>query len=349
MDDHIIRRVSATYDDAELFVLRMIREAVQEGLIDDEAHYRAQHAALKAMQRVMWRYLTQVEQGVYDDVIATLREATHYGHLEAARSIPGTVHVPSVGIEAIALETTTAVTSQHRQILRAAADIYQKIARQTIAGGLVAGAPVETVAQRMLSDLAARGVQTFIDSAGREWGMESYTRMVSRTGAQRAMNEGRRQTFIENGVKLVRASQHRTSHPWCVPYQGRILSLTGESGDVQVQDRVTGEMMTVHVTASLAEAEANGYHHPNCRHVDHAYIPGMPTPEPVEYDPQEYEDLQRQRQLERHLRRWRREKEVALTAARRRQATEKVRVWQAELKRHVDSREYLSRYYERER
>ena len=65
------------------------------------------------------------------------------------------------------------------------------------------------------------------------------------------------------GVRFVKASWHPASAPQCAPYQNQILSIDGEAGAVEVTNMVTGEPMTITVKATLRQAIAAGYHHPN--------------------------------------------------------------------------------------
>ncbi|MDU0479406.1 hypothetical protein QVA66_09160 [Staphylococcus chromogenes] len=68
-----------------------------------------------------------------------------------------------------------------------------------------------------------------------------------------------------------------------------------------------------------------------------------------EQDPAEYEALQRQRKIERHIRRWKLREAVALTDQEKRYARARVGMWQQEQRRHVSAHSFLSRRYDREK
>jgi hypothetical protein len=70
--------------------------------------------------------------------------------------------------------------------------------------------------------------------------------------------------------------------------------------------------------------------------------PDHPTPGTT------YEDTQRQREIERHIRRWKRVQAAAMNDVARRKAGAKVRAWQAAMREHVAAHEHLRRKPQRE-
>lgn len=341
------------YAEAETWMLRLLRDAVAKGQDGTTGFYEPRADALAVMLRQARRYLAQVEARGVPATVEALQAAVEEGAAQAAQSIPGETAMPTTSINALAAETAGAVASQHQTILRTLEDAYRDITRRTVTSGLVSGAPLDDLMQSALSEYAERGITSFVDRSGRRWGIDSYTRMSLRTGITRAGNEGRRQTFVANDIHIVQSTWHRGSHPWCAPYQGKIMSLDGTAGERTVEDPATGNTVTVDVVATLEEAQANGYQHVNCRHSVFAYIPGMPTtPAPDMPDEQveaEYEATQRQRAMERHVKRWKREQAVSLTPQRQKQSRAKVREWKAALRTHVNKHDHLSRDYTRER
>ncbi|MDT9688188.1 phage minor capsid protein [Streptomyces sp. P9(2023)] len=87
----------------------------------------------------------------------------------------------------------------------------------------------------------------------------------------------------------------------------------------------------------------------NCRHSLGAYLPGVTTRPPHHPTPgTTYEDTQRQREIERHIRRWKRVQAAAMNEDARRRAGTFVRKWQAEARAHVAAHEDLRRKPARE-
>lgn len=90
----------------------------------------------------------------------------------------------------------------------------------------------------------------------------------------------------------------------------------------------------------------------NCRHRDTAYTPGDPTPQVPMDTPAEnkrkYKASQKQRYMERQLRRWKRREAVALSPLDRDTARAKTTEWNRRIREHVDAHEHLSRWSHRE-
>lgn len=269
-----------------------------------------------------------------------------------AQGTPQGLMVPAVNTRAVQVtvaESVEAITSTHAAILRTVDDIFREVNRTATIRQVITGENRTRRLQNILNEYADRGITCFRDRAGRQWGIDTYAEMALRTGVNRAQNQGRIAGYRANGVRFIRTSSHRGCAPQCLPYQGRILAVDGDAGDSIVTDMVNGGTVTVHAVATLEEALAHGYHHPNCRHTDSPYIPGMPTPELVESDQRDYEVAQKQRYLERGVRHWKRREAAAITPLEKRMAGDKVRIWQARTKQHVRQYGWLTRRYDRER
>jgi hypothetical protein len=74
-----------------------------------------------------------------------------------------------------------------------------------------------------------------------------------------ARNRGLLNRVLENGFDLVQVSSHLTSCNQCAPWEGQILSMTGETAGYP----------------TVAEAEAGGLFHPNCRHAINTINPSL--------------------------------------------------------------------------
>ena len=74
----------------------------------------------------------------------------------------------------------------------------------------------------------------------------------------------------------------------------------------------------------------------NCRHTLDLYVPGITRPrEKASYEPEAYEALQKQRYMERGVRRWKRREAVAITPEEQRLTKAKRKEWQAGLRGHI--------------
>jgi hypothetical protein len=191
-------------------------------------------------------------------------------------------------------------------------------------------------AQRVLDELATRGVTGYRDSAGRNWSLESYVEMAVRTGAGHAAVQGHVDALQASGMDLIIVSDAPRECPLCRPWERKVLSISGRVGAIIEPSELTGNPVVVNVAGSLEEARAAGFQHPNCRHSISAYLPGVTIKGTPGQDAVAYEAGQRQREMERKIREWKRRQAVALDDAAARRAGQKVRDWQAALREHVD-------------
>ncbi|MFF3325812.1 phage minor capsid protein [Streptomyces sp. NPDC002889] len=131
-----------------------------------------------------------------------------------------------------------------------------------------------------------------------------------------------------------------------------MLALDGPGGTRTLEvEHATYDDRTVrvNVAGSLDDARRAGLQHPNCRHSTSAYLPGI-TRAPVEHskDPASYEATQRQRGLERAIRKWKNRAAVATTPEAKRAVEARVRQWQGRMREHLAQHPELIRRRERE-
>ena len=252
----------------------------------------------------------------------------------ARRAVEQATAVLAEGMERAAYETAVRTAGRYEAIVR-------EVARAQFAGE----ANALQVQQRALNEWARKGLPAFTDKAGRTWSNQAYSEMLTRTVTQRAYRDAAHATLVAEGYDLVIVSSHRNPAPMCQPYERKVLSLSGRSrGIVQIPSALTGEMVNVEVTASMAEAESQGYHHPSCRHVESAFVPDVTRPGGTEPNPEGYEATQQQRYYERKIREWKRRAAVA-EGEQADYATAKVREWQAKTREHVRVHGLDRRYY----
>ncbi|MEV6667556.1 phage minor capsid protein [Streptomyces nigra] len=107
-------------------------------------------------------------------------------------------------------------------------------------------------------------------------------------------------------------------------------------------------MVAVDVAGSLDEARRAGLQHPNCRHSVSAYTPGITRVDTAESDPEGYEAGQRQRAIERNIRKWKNREAAATTPEAQRAARAKVRQHQTAMREHLAAHPDLRRNPKRE-
>jgi hypothetical protein len=129
-------------------------------------------------------------------------------------------------------------------------DLYRTLALENVRGSVVGYESWQRVARQYREQLADRGITGFKDAKGRNWNLRSYAEMVSRTTTMEAHLEGTKNRLLEHGYDLVVISSHYNPCDKCKPWEGKVLSLTGQTEGYPTLD----------------EAKAAGLFHPNCRH-----------------------------------------------------------------------------------
>jgi hypothetical protein len=252
----------------------------------------------------------------------------------------------------LAAEAIQLVTATHRGILRGVEDGYRQVIAESAATPLLGVATRRQATQAAMSRFADRGLRTFVDRAGRSWQMTSYAEMATRTAVGRAAVEAHGDRLRAAGLSLVIVSNAPHECPVCRPWEGEVLALDGPGGarTVEAGHAVEdGRAVTVRIAGSVEEARLAGFQHPNCRHSLSAFLPGVTTP-PVEHstDPDGYDATQRQREIERGIRRWKQRAAASVTPEGRRAAEARVRDWQARMRDHLAEHPELIRRRERE-
>ncbi|WP_405679295.1 phage minor capsid protein [Streptomyces sp. NBC_00048] len=255
-------------------------------------------------------------------------------------------------VDRLAAETLNLVTATHRGILRGVEDGYRQVIAEVSATPLLGIDTRRQATQSAMDRFADRGLRTFVDRGGRAWQMTSYAEMAVRTATGRAAVEAHGDKLRAAGLDLVIVSNAPHECPLCKPFEGKVLSLAGPGGarTVEVKHAVEdGHTVQVHIAGSLDEARQRGFQHPNCRHSVAAYLPGVTRPAAEAFeDPDGYEATQRQRAIERGIRKYKNRAAAATSPEARRAAEAKVRQWQAKQRGHLAEHPELIRRRERE-
>lgn len=338
--------VTAIYSRAELYLIRVIRDALmrlgespdwanaqllmirqERGNLEGMAQVLSERSALAVRQSIDAAYIKGVISAEVE--LGQLPESTGYGFATPV----GTTALNDAAVIALASETTRTLGAVHQGILRNAEDIYRRVVADATGFTVTGAMTPQQAISRAYTRMAREGLGFYRDSAGRKWGLDTYSEMAVRTSTNRALRAGHTNSMVEHGVDLVVISSHANPAPMCAPYERKVLSLTGRysPGTHRVDDNI------VQVTATMAEAEANGLHHVNCRHSHSAFIPGFTnlTPPPEDVDHAGYKATQEQRRLEREIRASKRMGEAAITDEDKTNAKRRERAYQKRLREHI--------------
>lgn len=367
MAEDLATEVRRLYDDAEAALLERLAAAL-EADIDSPLWAQLKAASIGDLRQAIERVADALQQ----DADGKIREAlvTAYnrgrqaavaelGALDIGRELQARRILPNApAVDRLAASMANDTRPLYTRITRAVVDVYRRITGRASGNVLLGGLTRRQASQRALNQFADRGITGFVDSAGRNWDMASYAEMAVRSVTARAAIEGHIDVLGEMGVGLVIVSDAPLECPLCAPWEGEVLSLGGPDGPHTIRAAHTIQpsglfaptaTVAVHVAGSLTEARAAGLFHPNCRHSLSAYLPGVTTRPPHHPTPgTTYEDTQRQREIERHIRRWKRTQAAAMDDTARRRAGAYVRKWQAAQRAHVAAHDDLRRKSARE-
>jgi hypothetical protein len=295
------------------------------------------------------------------DVHDAVAEAYNVGHRSAvaelgalsddARRLVDDVTPNAQAVDRLAQETVDVLTDRHRSILRTIVDRFRSVVAEVTATPLLGTGTRRQATQDAMRRWADEGVTQFVDRSNRRWQLTSYAEMAVRTSVARAATVAHTRALTDAGIELVTVSNAPRECPLCRPWEGKILTLTGQAGarTVEVEHAIEdGRMVRVRVAGSLDEARAAGLQHPNCRHSTSAYTPGISRTDRAEPDPDGYEAGQRQRAIERHIRKYKKRAAAAVDPLEQRAANAKVRQWQAAMRDHLAAHPDLRRLRHRE-
>jgi hypothetical protein len=363
--DDIAAGVADVYREAESALVALIRRHLDAGLDSPAAERRL--GGIRALRRGAQAIIAGLEADSSSTIREALADAYRHGWTSALADLPERWFarsgigqaarealrlIPGFGfVEALANALVVDVGQLHRNILRDTMDAFRSVQAAAAARILTGAQTRRQASQSAWQRLVDRGITGFTDKAGRRWRLSSYVEMAARTNAQRAATQAQADRLTSLGVDLVYVSDAVQECVLCRPFEARILRLTpGPLGEIQAEHGIIDDrMVTVDIVATLEGAMAEGLFHPNCRHSISAYLPGVTKlpPGPTE-DPDGDKARQRQRALERRIRRHKERAQAALTPEAKAAAGARVRAAQADLRAHLAANPGLKRLPYRE-
>lgn len=234
--------------------------------------------------------------------------------------------------------------AQHA-VLRRMDDVYRKTIYnaevQMAAGAKTLDQAIDLATKQFLE----KGINCIEYKNGNRVNIASYAEMALRTASHRAMLLGEGKKRDEWGIHTVVVSAHANTCPLCSSWQGKVLVDDVFCRGAPEEAEELGYPL-------LSTAMRAGLLHPNCRHTISTYFPGITKlPEVPDSDraANTYQAEQKQRELERKIRKWKRKAEGSLSPENVSNANGKVTQYQEELRKHLDSHPELRREYNREK
>lgn len=201
--------------------------------------------------------------------------------------------------------------------------------------------------QSALNDLAKKGLTVVKDRAGRNWSPRAYTEMLMRTQLRDVQFQATKDRAKEFGWDLIQTSQHMNESELCAPWSNKVLTMTTLSAE---EEEILSKNGVV-IDGTWDEAIGDGYKHPNCKHTEFVFIPGITTQAPDLATKEErikQGDLQKQqRYYERKTREWKNREALSVTPEEKAFSRSKVSQWQ-KVNREFSELNNLPRMYDRE-
>lgn len=140
------------------------------------------------------------------------------------------------------------------QIQRSAQETVQ-LAKQTkireqLAAGQALGLDARDIAGEVEKTIKDQGVVGLITRSGSQLQVDDYAQMLTETMLANSARDGTKNVALEFGFDLVRVTTHGSDHPECAKFEGKVLSLSGDTPGVW----------------SIEQATDEGLFHPRCKH-----------------------------------------------------------------------------------
>ncbi len=199
------------------------------------------------------QFITASYQRGADSSLSTLRSV---GITEALPGMGNLVNRSAVGV--IADQTVmdlmrangTVKSNVQRFLMQAQQTAIKDEAITRMVGeGLVQGATARQVRDTILTAMKkALGEEKFITINGKNYNLSDYAELVAVTRTREAVTQGAVNTCLQYGVDLMQVSVHTNSCERCLPYQGKVFSISGADTRFPVLSRKPP-------------------YHPRCKHV----------------------------------------------------------------------------------
>lgn len=229
--------------------------------------------------------------------------------------------------------------------------LYTDIINKTVAAFNTGLFTFEEALERTVRQWAQQGIKsTFIDKGGHTWSIERYVRTVLKSTMGNTYNELRTSRMSEYGVNTVVVTSHMGSRLACSLIQGHVV-------DLRKNIPINSEYKSIYDPYWKADyGQAGGHRGVNCRHAWIPFIPGVNTNNQPIFNKAENDKVaalqKRQRELERRIVKFKKNKMVSEAMGNKLGAQSwqnSITATQAAIKKLVNSNEYLSRNYKREK
>ena len=272
------------YVKAERAIIREITRKRNLGLVDYE-----DVASLKRVQEILTRMTTEA-----DEYVPKMIESYFYTAEQIASAAGGYSNAMSLTVAQTSIveqlvnnlladiddaaETAFKSAENYLNVGRKEDDIFRKLALELTANKEAGVASRQTVQNMMAAELNAKGVTAFVDKAGREWSLESYCSMATRTTGRQAQVAA---ALTADDWDLWQISKIGSTCPLCSVYEGRVYSKSGTDPDYPPLYMAFGKIDPAGAN-DLSNTWLNI--HPGCLHSLYRYTTAGKTDKQIERD-----------------------------------------------------------------
>lgn len=272
INDENIIRLTKTFKEAYKSIVQEISGATNFGVANRKAILRQIDGILRELGADVGTFIKEEIPAYYkqgaDEAVTQLKNVDAPIPVKTGFNV-----VHKEAINALVSDTAKSFGESLTGVSRSANVLLGKATRdlltQKIAEGQIGGKALREVKKSIKGVLADQGLDALVDKSGRTWTLDRYAEMLFRTKAVEARNRGLLNRMVENDYDLVQVSAHGATDV-CADWEGAILSATGATPGYD----------------TVADAEADGLFHPNCRHALNALIPSLANKTNA-YDPEE--------------------------------------------------------------
>ena len=174
----------------------------------------------------------------------------------------------------------------------------------TETGKVISGVTsINQAVRQSVQKMVENGITGFIDHGGHRWSPEAYVTMDIRTTMANTARAAVFERMDDYADDLYQVSHHDGARPLCYPWQGKVISRTDNSREVEDDE---GNKVHVYAQSETTYGEPAGLFGINCGHYPIPFIPGFSRIRPPEQNEEQnakaYEESQQQRALERKYR-----------------------------------------------
>lgn len=254
------------YVRAEREIIREITRKRELQLVDYE-----DVASLKRVQESLKRMTTEA-----DEYVPKMIESYFYTAEQIASAAGGYSNAMSLTVAQTSIveqlvnnlladideaaQTAFKSAEKYLYVGRKEDDIFRKLALELTANKEAGVASRQTVQNMMAAELHAKGVTAFVDKAGREWSLESYCSMATRTTGRQAQVAA---ALTADDWDLWEIVKIGSTCPLCSAYEGRVYSKSGTDPDYPPLAMAFGKIDPAG-SNDLSNTWLNL--HPNCQH-----------------------------------------------------------------------------------